>query len=365
MFISKLKQELAGNIGNRYTDNYDAYRFGPERVSWTRRLRRDLTHPGLYRSLLRCPGIDRLLLTSIRRYLKPLEFFYDRLADDESRQLLCKIVAFRVLGHTRVKLPLNTPEYWSGIQAIEILENRNDSIEAQFINGPIRLNLIEFDGPDPPIRMYFTARGGHTTFGTDHYSYKDIVAAGPGDTVLDLGGCYGDTALYFAQRVGPGGRVFSFEFIPGNCAVLEQNLQLNPALRERIQLIKQPAWNESGTAVYFRDRGPGSQVALAPFDGMDGETATLAVDDLVREQGIDRVHFIKTDIEGAEPYALRGAETTIRRWQPRLAISIYHNMSDFVEIVRYLHELKLGYEFFLGHASIHGEETVLFARVAG
>ena len=197
-----------------------------------------------------------------------------------------------------------------------------------------------------------------------HYEYAEIVAARLNDTVLDLGGCFGDTALFFAQRVGPGGQVFCFEFIPRNCAVLEKNLRLNGQLRGQVELIKRPVWSESAVDVFFEDRGPASKVAFAPFEGFDGKTTTLAIDDFVRTAVIERVDFIKTDIEGAERHALRGAEETLRRWRPKLAISIYHSMSDFVGIVRYLHDLRLGYEFYLGHASIHEEETVLFAKPA-
>jgi hypothetical protein len=68
------------------------------------------------------------------------------------------------------------------------------------------------------------------------------------------------------------------------------------------------------------------------------------------------------DIEGAELGALRGAERTLREFRPRLAISVYHREDDLVEIPRYLDGLGLGYEFFLDHFTIYGEETVLFAQ---
>jgi hypothetical protein len=44
------------------------------------------------------------------------------------------------------------------------------------------------------------------------------------------------------------------------------------------------------------------------------------------------VDFIKMDIEGAERQALRGAQQTVARFRPRLAISLEHTPSDAEEI---------------------------------
>ena len=89
---------------------------------------------------------------------------------------------------------------------------------------------------------------------------------------------------------------------------------------------------------------------------------TLAIDDLVQQQNLPRVDFIKMDIEGAELSALRGAKQTIQRHKPKLAISVYHRLTDFFEVPEFLDSLGCGYRYFLRHYTIHAEETVLFAR---
>ena len=53
-----------------------------------------------------------------------------------------------------------------------------------------------------------------------------------GDYVIDAGGCYGDTALYFANEVGAKGKVFTYEFIPSNLTFLDKNISLNQLLEQ-------------------------------------------------------------------------------------------------------------------------------------
>ena len=90
---------------------------------------------------------------------------------------------------------------------------------------------------------------------------------------------------------------------------------------------------------------------------------TDSIDNLVDTNGLRRVDFVKMDIEGAEMDALIGGERTIRSHRPRLAISVYHSLQDFVRIPKWIDSLGLGYKFYLDHFTIHLEESVLFARV--
>lgn len=174
-----------------------------------------------------------------------------------------------------------------------------------------------------------------------------------GDLVIDGGGCWGDTALSFAHAAGPGGRVRTFEFEPANLERLRGNLELNPELQARVDVDERALWNTSGEQLGAVAHGPGTAIAA----GGELPVPSVAIDDL----GLARVDFIKLDVEGAELPALRGAEATLRRDRPRLAVSLYHRPEDWTTIPRYLDGLGLGYRFSLGHFTIHAEETVLFA----
>lgn len=73
--------------------------------------------------------------------------------------------------------------------------------------------------------------------------------------------------------------------------------------------------------------------------------------------------FLKLDIEGAESAALKGAEQTLRRFTPRLALAAYHQFDDMWALIRQIDQLDLGYHFAMAHFTPHHEETVLYAWV--
>lgn len=91
-----------------------------------------------------------------------------------------------------------------------------------------------------------------------------------------------------------------------------------------------------------------------------GETLIQAVsiDDML---GGDEATFIKMDIEGAEMEALIGAKKTIEKYNPRLAISVYHKEDDLWEIPYYILSEYPGYQIYLRHYSLTTNETVMYA----
>ena len=90
------------------------------------------------------------------------------------------------------------------------------------------------------------------------------------------------------------------------------------------------------------------------------QTRVVALDDMV---GDTTIGFIKLDIEGFEMSALKGAEKTLLRDKPFLAVCVYHKPGDVLEIMDYLHTLVPDYRFWLRHYSAIQDETVLYATV--
>jgi len=67
------------------------------------------------------------------------------------------------------------------------------------------------------------------------------------------------------------------------------------------------------------------------------------------------------DVEGAELESLKGAEKTIRRDRPKLAICIYHKPEDMTEIPLFIKELVPEYKLYVRMHANDGSETVLYA----
>ncbi|MDR2651595.1 MAG: hypothetical protein LBC68_04690, partial [Prevotellaceae bacterium] len=64
---------------------------------------------------------------------------------------------------------------------------------------------------------------------------------------------------------------------------------------------------------------------------------------------------------GAELKALYGAEKTIKKYKPKLAICVYHRKEDLITIPQYIKLLRDDYCLFLRHYSDFFAETVLYA----
>ena len=72
------------------------------------------------------------------------------------------------------------------------------------------------------------------------------------------------------------------------------------------------------------------------------------IDNIVAELNLERVDFIKMDIEGAEQKALAGAAQVLSRFHPRLAISVYHNIDDVQSIPPLVRKAWIEYQAICG-----------------
>ena len=88
----------------------------------------------------------------------------------------------------------------------------------------------------------------------------------------------------------------------------------------------------------------------------------IDLDTYVAEKNIPRVDYIKLDIEGAELEMLHGAEKTITRCKPKMAVSAYHKLEDLWTLATYIKSLRGDYEFEFRHYQIDYNDYVLDAE---
>jgi FkbM family methyltransferase len=363
-FVTDYTKTITEAIGTDYSDNYDVDRFGTckcRKLEPKTLVRRFLLKLGMV-STKSAQNTIYAGLEFIKPYLSDLEWLYKTLADEESRSWLVSLTAYRCFGYRKIKLPTNIPDFWKAKDLALQIPRGAEEIDPQFLGWKLHERSLELFGY--PIRMFCGEGACYTTFVHEQYRCETVdgaIECEEGDIAVDAGGCYGDTALYLAHKSGSTGKVASFEFLPVNVSIFRRNMALNPGLASRVRLYENPVWSVSGDRLYFNGNGPGTNVGPVAKTPDAAEIKTLRIDDLVVRGDYPRIDFIKMDIEGAELEALKGSEAVLRRFRPKLAITVYHDFKDFWEIPKFLDRLGLGYRFYLRHFTIHAEETVLFA----
>ena len=73
------------------------------------------------------------------------------------------------------------------------------------------------------------------------------------------------------------------------------------------------------------------------------------------------VTFVKMDIEGSELATLAAAKELIRKHEPILAISAYHQQCDLWNIPLLIRELNADYSFYLRPHVLEGWDLVCYA----
>jgi FkbM family methyltransferase len=152
----------------------------------------------------------------------------------------------------------------------------------------------------------------------------------PGMTFIDGGANIGEVTLFAAKRVGPTGRVISFEPLPRLAELCRANVKMNnfkfvsvedlglSDRPDRLPLYVAAAPDSDGS---YND-GQGS-LYRSDIRGVPTQTITVTtIDEYLTGSSIDRVDGIKLDIEGAELPALRGASRILDQCRPWLLIEI-------------------------------------------
>lgn len=214
-------------------------------------------------------------------------------------------------------------------------ENGNSCVRRDFSGGVFRLpfhgddavflNDISGEFHDIVLPSLF----GNTDYLIDGPYESGDVALREGDVVFDLGANVG---LFTAVAAAKGCRVYSFEPTPVSFGLgyLEKTAALYPGVsicpcavadvKGRVAFNINASLDKNASTV---------SNSLLPRGGFAGvEVDAVSLDDFVEDNSIERVDFIKADIEGAERLMLQGAKRTLARFAPKLALCTYHLPDD-------------------------------------
>ena len=178
------------------------------------------------------------------------------------------------------------------------------TIPGDWVGYPIKLDagiqfeiLIDKASDDPISELYRTGQG--------HLMDQELIEimlqlAGPGDTIVDLGGFVGTFALAASAA---GCKSCVFEANPTNAALLRASAVRNGFGQMR---VVEAAATDSFRTLDFYSHGPWGRVVDGQGTEPTSRVVGLPVDVVLAELGWDGVAFVKIDVEGSEIDALKG-----------------------------------------------------------
>jgi FkbM family methyltransferase len=350
-FVTSILSQLYVHVHQAVPDNYDHLRYSYDQVDRSSQF--NVNEKAAYL---------KFFLENADRFLAAKAVF----ADEESADLYVHLILFRLLGHLHYRIRAN--DGWERerqlLQVAQGFVTSPSALHVTGLLGPIEHHEgVPSDGGVVSLDCW-SANVLYTALKRQYYFDRAGVRIGPspGNVIIDAGGCFGDTAIYFAKSAGPAGHVYSFDPLPQHGNVIRYNIEQND-LSQRVTYVPYAVGETSNDTPPAVESGVRSSVAQPGFSLLRTEDAfaVTSIDDFCEARALPKLDFLKMDIEGFELSALRGARKSIARFQPVLAISLYHRPEDLFEIPLWIRDTFPNYVFHLDHFTIHQEETVLYA----
>jgi FkbM family methyltransferase len=142
----------------------------------------------------------------------------------------------------------------------------------------------------------------------------------PGDVAVDVGANKGAYLYWLRRAVGPSGRIHAFEPQPRLAAYLAEVSRR----MDWSNVIVRPCALSDGPGVGTlhvpgESDSPGASLETAPPNARPGRSYDVPVETLDRElANVDRLAFVKVDVEGHELAVFRGAAALLARCAPTL-----------------------------------------------
>ncbi|MGI9462202.1 MAG: FkbM family methyltransferase [Alphaproteobacteria bacterium] len=303
----------------------------------------------------------------ILEHIDDFQKAHDLLADKESKNLYKELLVYRLLGPRYAKLSINNETYWhKRQQALQYkLQDYDKNTTPASLNNPLEtfyyFTLPLGDKKTKIINPLFTF---FTSFFIKQYFFQRqtiSITVEPNDVILDFGSFLGESAIAFSHATHHQCQIYCFECEPYNLEVFYKNLANNPDSKKNIHIIEEVVMDHPNHELYIMSLKAESRLTSDAKQGKKVPVTTI--DNFMEDKKLNRINFIKMDIQGSEAKALKGGIATIKKHKPKLAISIYHTMDDLWQIIHYLDGLQLGYQFYIDHHSLTENETILYAKV--
>ena len=300
----------------------------------------------------------KIIIARFRREYGRFEQSYQLMSDQYSKNLFAELIVMKLVSENEIRLHSFSQDFIDSYEKASKELLGSDEILPCY-NRELRKVTISH----PAISIYTdpVVLNLHLTGRLYRYQHGDVlIEVEPGDVVLDAGIGWGDTTVYLASLAGlkPKGHSYAFDVLEEGMRALTEQLRLNPKIKN-ITPSLYALYDCDGIQVNISSPCPGAHV-VEHDTGRQVETITL--DSFVERHNVQKVDFIKMDIEGAEGAALKGACKIIKNFKPKLAISVYHKWDDLLEIPQLIKNIREDYCFYLDCTTGFGGESVLYCH---
>jgi FkbM family methyltransferase len=193
------------------------------------------------------------------------------------------------------------------------------------------------------------------TIDDQYFAHKEFIHPTSG-TIVDCGAFTGDTAEEYIRRSLAHVRLYCFEPNRNNFAALlvrTERIKYENALPETAIICEPYGISNKSQTLRFEGEREKSSIS----ENGNFEISVTTIDEYFADIP---VNLIKSDIEGEEMNLLKGAAQTIQKYQPKIAICIYHSILEFYEIPLFVKNLFSDYKLACRSHSSTFEETVLY-----
>jgi FkbM family methyltransferase len=195
------------------------------------------------------------------------------------------------------------------------------------------------------------------------YGANKEVDVHAGDIVLDCGAHIG---VYTREALSLGARlVVAIEPAPENLECLRRNFA-DEISKHRVVVYPKGVWDKEDFLTLYTNPGnsSGDSFLLRTQAASEVQKVPLTtIDIIVNELKLEKVDFIKMDIEGAPDRAIEGASNTLTKFKPRLAISTEEETDEPQKIAALVFHHRSDYRILCGQCAVksnHVDPAVLF-----
>ena len=186
----------------------------------------------------------------------------------------------------------------------------------------------------------------------------------PSDIAIDGGANQGVYSCSIAKQIGSSGKIIAIEPLSEPVKMFKENIKLNNF--KNIFIEKCALWKKNTSGKIYFNKDDYGQASVVNKSKLFEKTKLKKLDDIVTKYNLKEVNLIKLDLQGAEIFAIEGAEKTISKFKPILYLECDKISFDkvFKKLKKYNYKsFSLKYNGELEHIKkVNLETNILFLQ---